>query len=73
MTERHENPPKKRAKNEKQKEEQWDFEAALIGYVLPEVSRLFYSSKVGRTLNNTSCASPKTFLPSSANFDNMQR
>jgi hypothetical protein len=46
MKERH-GKPKKREKNKKQKE-QWDFEAALNGYVLPEVSRLFTLAKQGK-------------------------
>jgi hypothetical protein len=47
MKERH-GKPKKRAKNKKQKEEQWDFEVALNGYVLPEVSKIFTLSKQGK-------------------------
>jgi hypothetical protein len=51
--------PKKRSKTEKKNGEQWDSEAALNGYVLPEVPRLFYSCNARRLLNKTSCASLK--------------
>lgn len=58
MKEDKEKPPKiKKTQKKKNMKEQWDFEAAPHGYVLPEVLRLFYSFKARQMLNNTSCAS----------------
>lgn len=57
MKEDKEKPPKiKKTQKKKNMKEQWDFEAAPHGYVLPEVLRLFYSFKARQMLNNTSCA-----------------
>jgi len=60
MKEDIENPPKKIEKMEKeQKEEQWNFEAALNGFVLLEVSKANYSfrSKADAEQDQLRCAS----------------